>query len=465
LLAVTCAVPSYGGPDQKPDPDRELAAARALAGRWGGGIKDPARGWALGVGLDSYEARRLVAVRTVWLQGPEVGDRELAQLCDHLRHVPGATALFLEKTRVTDKGLEAVAKLTGLRTLQITDAGLTGGGLGRLADLKDLAILDLARTKVTGEGLRQLKGPKHLKELYLRETRVTDKGLAVLSRFPELEYLDLSDTPVTNAGVARLKGLTGLQFLLMSRTRIEDGALESLAGLRKMRVLSLDGTALTDAGLAPLSGLSQLRSLDLRSTQVGDAGLKHLSGLRHLEGLSLSKSRVTEAGVQHVAGLPHLVSINYDRPGGRFGWLAPAKIPFEKAGMWWGGPRSTRDGKVRLNVVKATPAFLLARLYDTEKKKEIGRPLYHHKLGWAGAQITCWAFSPDGRLVATGSGYREVGFGRERTSIGQIRVWAVPTGNLVATYPHAVGYVQGLAFSKDGKKVLFDAEEYEIDGP
>src|SRR5262245_52657571 len=78
LLAVTFAAPLDGGPGQKPDSDRELATARALAERWGGGINDPARGWVLAVGIDARTARRLEPVLTVRLEGPEVGDRELA---------------------------------------------------------------------------------------------------------------------------------------------------------------------------------------------------------------------------------------------------------------------------------------------------------------------------------------------------------------------------------------------------
>ena len=462
VFTMMFAVAGYGQAEEKPDPVRELAAVRALAERWGGGIAEPQRG--LDLFADPRTARKLEALK-VWLQGPEVGDREVAELCGHLRHVGGAKALFLEKTVVGDKGLKAIARLPHLRSLEIKDSPFKGEGLGHLASLDDLDVLDLARTRVTDEELRHLKGPKHLKELLLGETQVTDKGLVILSRFPKLEYLDLSYTPVTNAGLRRLKTLTELQGLVLFRTRIEDGALESLGGLKKLRQLFLDGTGLTAAGLAPLSGLSQLRTLTLSNTRIGDAGLAHLSGLRQLESLSLSKSRVTEAGLKHVADLPNLVAIDYDRPGGRLAWLTPTKIPFEKADFWWGGPRSTPDGKIRLQVIKPTPVFLLARLYDTDNKKEVGSPLYHDKLGWKSARITCWAFSPDGKLVATGSGYREGGAARcKKTSVGEIHIWEVPSGNLVATYPREVGYVKELAFSKDGKKVLFDAEEQEVDG-
>jgi hypothetical protein len=48
--------------------------------------------------------------------------------------------------------------------------------------------------------------------------------------------------------------------------------------------------------------------------------------------------------------------------------------------------------------------------------------------------------------------------------VGQVRVWEVPGGVLVATYPGSLGYVRAVAFSKDGKKVLVQAERHEIDG-
>jgi hypothetical protein len=56
----------------------------------------------------------------------------------------------------------------------------------------------------------------------------------------------------------------------------------------------------------------------------------------------------------------------------------------------------------------STKLFLLARLHDTEAGKHVGSKLYHNRLApWARERIICWAFSPDGKLVAIGSGYRD----------------------------------------------------------
>ena len=87
-----------------------------------------------------------------------------------------------------------------------------------------------------------------------------------------------------------------------------------------------------------------------------------------------------------------------------------------------------------------------------------------HERGVNGtAFVKCWAFSPDGKLVATGSRCRD-------GSEGRIYVWDAATGTLAARFREGekerggLGNVKGLAFSMDGKTVLFDAGEFEIDG-
>jgi hypothetical protein len=223
--------------------------------------------------------------------------------------------------------------------------------------------------------------------------------------------------------------------------------------------LDLQATALTDADLAPLKGLSQLRDLRLDRTKVGDAGLAHLAGLRNMEVLSLERTRVTEVGLKHLTDMPRLEVLPRS---GLPAVQARDRITFTKGDA---SDALSRSGKIRLVEDGSTQVFVLARLYDTKAGKLVGSKLYHDRLvQWGREQITCWAFSLDGKLVATGSGYREKS-GPDKTSVGQVRVWEVPGGELVATYPGSLGYVTAVAFSKDGKKVLVQAESHEIDGP
>jgi hypothetical protein len=111
-----------------------------------------------------------------------------------------------------------------------------------------------------------------------------------------------------------------------------------------------------------------------------------------------------------------------------------------------------------------------AQLHETGSGKPLGARLYHEPSAIqvnppAALRITCWAFSPDGSLVATGAGYKRVAGGEVQENEGEVRVWEVPSGRLLATERRGLGQVTRVAFRVDGKMVLVEAEPFEVDGP
>jgi hypothetical protein len=96
-----------------------------------------------------------------------------------------------------------------------------------------------------------------------------------------------------------------------------------------------------------------------------------------------------------------------------------------------------------------------ARLTDTATGKPVGSPLYHGEE----RLITCHAFSPDGKLVATGTGKISSTWtrGNESGDEGEVRVWDTTTGKLLSRKSLRY-YVTDVTFLPDGKSVRVETE-------
>jgi len=117
------------------------------------------------------------------------------------------------------------------------------------------------------------------------------------------------------------------------------------------------------------------------------------------------------------------------------------------------GPRKDPTGKVGVRVRGRT-----AQLYSLRTGKPIGPPLKHLDRR-PDTRITCWAFSPNGKLLATATGDPK---GKaDGDSAGEVIVWDLATGQDMATVSDRtadVGYVNAIAF-KNNRVVLVDCDE------
>ncbi len=118
----------------------------------------------------------------------------------------------------------------------------------------------------------------------------------------------------------------------------------------------------------------------------------------------------------------------------------------------------TSDGKVGLRVKGET-----ASVVNAATGSRIANDLDAGVTTGLRPRFTCWSFSPDGKKVTTGSGlFLRSGDGNG-TNVGRVQVWDSATGGLLATYE--TGSVRGVAFSEDGKTVIYDAVPREIESP
>jgi uncharacterized protein YjbI with pentapeptide repeats len=191
-----------------------------------------------------------------------------------------------------------------------------------LKNVKNLINLDLQKTEISNTGLEQIAGLKNLQGLALptpkREWRsddpqddsdpieiscITDAGLEPLKTMPNLRRINLHGAEISGAGMEHLRGIIRLQELDLSDNYIRDENFKYIRGLGNLQKLNLSGTGITDAKLEHIKGLINLQTLDLSNTKISDAGLKHINGLINLKKLYLFNTKITIAGLKYIEGL------------------------------------------------------------------------------------------------------------------------------------------------------------------
>ena len=115
---------------------------------------------------------------------------------------------------------------------------------------------------------------------------------------------------------------------------------------------------------------------------------------------------------------------------------------------------SSPDGKWTI-AVKGNQAQLIA----TDGKRAVGQPWVHRDIGRTRRLQVVWAFSPDGKFVATALSGDTRGGG---DTAANIRVWSLETRQLAAEVTpfryNNLGYVRQMAFSQDSKTLLVRCE-------
>jgi len=256
-----------------------------------------------GVPLDATAVAavaRMPGLRILDLEATDLGDAAMAALAG----VGTLEELTLNSTQVSDAGLAPLGGLRRLKRLRLNNTYVEGAAFADWpagAMLEELSLLGTPANDVSIAGVARLT---RLQRLVLAESDVTGMGLTALAELLIVD-LDLSGTDVTDN--APLEKFAGLRSLRLRDTRITDLTLaRKLGGLRFLENLDLARTRISSAGMDGLANLTGLRVLDLAYAELDDAGLAKLAPLRQLETLNLDSTHVTDAGVKLLTGFPKL---------------------------------------------------------------------------------------------------------------------------------------------------------------
>jgi len=223
----------------------------------------------------------------------------------HLARMPQLRKLNLSEHpgRITDRGLEPLRHLSELRVFEMCwQAGVTDEGISNLRFCNQLEAVDLLGTHTGDAALAAVKGKSNLR--FLKTGRnVTDDGLRLLHEFPafkswqggEAKYGMMSfgaeptnlliDGPFTGQGLAQLRGLDGVFGLsfFWHATRLRGDDLRCLSEWSNLGYLGCQGQLCEDDAMRHIAALPKLRMLMGQGTVATDEGFKSLSGSQTIE--------------------------------------------------------------------------------------------------------------------------------------------------------------------------------------
>ena len=265
-------------------------------------------------------SRRAVQIAIVRFTGNAVTDDDLQVLADcstaprlreviirdaqkvtdaglqHLASLSQVETIDLSGTPIHGQGLRALARCNRLRCLRLNRTAVRDAAFEAIADLDNLAVLDLNDTPISGEGFRHLRKMDHLEEISLQRTCLSEDGLLCVSQLPHVARLDLKNARLSGTGVQYLGGMESLGTLDLSDASVPITALLGMSTPKSLRNLALDGLPLCDEHVSRMDVLRQPYRLSLERTAVSDVGLEHLKECKQLTFIFLSGSNTTEGG-------------------------------------------------------------------------------------------------------------------------------------------------------------------------
>jgi hypothetical protein len=248
---------------------------------------------------DIEDVRQFTRVQELKLTNRRFTDRPPEITDADLRRLQGLTQvenLQLGGTKITDQGLETLARFKRLKHLALVTPRVTGDGLRHLQNLDGLEGVVIHQANISDQGFAHVQGMTQLKRFVITHPCTTDAGLAHLTRLTNLETLYVAGPKISDTGVEHLQPLTKLKTLFLTNTSVTDASLSRIGQLTELVELNLDGAAITGTGLGELQSLKKLVFLDLSRTQVSDAHLPLLKELPSLKQLMLETTQVTEEG-------------------------------------------------------------------------------------------------------------------------------------------------------------------------
>ena len=174
----------------------------------------------------------------------------------------------------TNAGLDAMRQIAALRGLVRVNLAYTDLSNSASQDLlgelsPSLRVLDLTGADIEDRGIAAIAKLTGLEELLVNHGRFTEKGMASLVSLVNLRRFEAVRTRISAASAATLQAWTKLERLNLDYTTFNDEGVKAISSL-PLRELRLDSANITDAGIASLSAMKSLKLVNLYHTLVSE---------------------------------------------------------------------------------------------------------------------------------------------------------------------------------------------------
>jgi hypothetical protein len=153
---------------------------------------------------------RLATLEDLGVHAPDITDRGL----ESVKRFPKLSSLHIRSDKLSQRAIGRLTGMSALRSFSIGGAQINDESLVDLAGLPNVERLSLSyNPKISDAGLQHLAPLKKLESLDINDTGITDDGLHWLTALPKLQELNISSTAVTDAGLGALKPIKTLRVL------------------------------------------------------------------------------------------------------------------------------------------------------------------------------------------------------------------------------------------------------------
>lgn len=229
------------------------------------------------------------------------------QACYDIARINTLEELIFSGWLSSDDQVAALAGLTHLTTLDISDSPISDAGLGKLHGCTELRTLNIWGTRITGEAL---PGFLRLEDVTVGGPQITDDSMRYIAQIRNLRALWLSDVAVTTKGLQHLQRCSKLAELDLWRFKL---APQALSGLSSLSTLSLQNCDLSEGALGELPYMKALKEVRLEACQVSDEHLRTLVRVPHLQSLQIHQCEgLTDASTPAILLLKGIPSLDFD---------------------------------------------------------------------------------------------------------------------------------------------------------